>query len=205
MAKDVYKFLVPLLGTLLAFAALSLWVHPFFWFPAAIFLGLSVFVAYFFRDPERNIVAGDNSIVSPVDGKVVNIEKNEEGYRISIFLSAFNVHVNRAPVSGKIVLQKYQPGKFLVAWDEKASVENEQVQMTFEGKKTVKIALIAGILARRIIPYTKQGDEVAIGDRIALIRFGSRADVFIPAGCRVTTSKGERVKGGLSVLAVTGE
>ncbi len=182
MAKDAYRFLIPLLGLTLFFLILGLVLNSFFWLPALLFFFLSSFVAYFFRDPERNIDPDSKSIVSPVDGKVVNIEQSENGSRISIFLSVFNVHVNRAPISGQIIRQEYRPGKFLVAWDEKASVENEQVQMTFKGTSTIKIALIAGILARRILPYTKQGDIVSKGDRIALIRFGSRADVFLPAG-----------------------
>jgi len=205
MARDVYKFLIPLLGLTLLFSALGLGIHPLFWIPAVIILLLSVFVAFFFRDPEREIVADNRSIVSPVDGKVVNIEQNDKGFRISIFLTVFNVHVNRAPIAGKIIRQHYKPGKFLVAWDERASVENEQVQMTFEGSRTIKISLIAGIIARRIIPYTKQGDTVTKGDRIALIRFGSRADVFIPPDCTIVAAMGEPVKGGLSVLALTGE
>ena len=205
MAKDVYKFLIPLLGLTLLFSALGLGIHPLFWIPTVIIFLLSVFVAFFFRDPEREIVADNRSIVSPVDGKVVNIEQNDGGFRISIFLTVFNVHVNRAPIAGKIIRQHYKPGKFLVAWDERASVENEQVQMTFEGSRTIKISLIAGIIARRIIPYTKQGDTVAKGDRIALIRFGSRADVFIPSDCTIVAAMGEHVKGGLSVLALTGE
>ncbi len=205
MARDVYKFLIPLLGLTLLFAALGLGAHPFFWIPAVIILLLSIFVAFFFRDPEREIATDDSSIVSPVDGKVVNIEKNEGVSRISIFLTMCNVHVNRAPIAGKIIRQQYKPGKFLVAWDEKASVENEQVQMTFEGSRTIRISLIAGIIARRIIPYTKQGDTVAKGDRIALIRFGSRADVFIPSDCTIVAAVGDHVKGGISVLALTGE
>jgi phosphatidylserine decarboxylase len=205
MAKDVYKFLIPLLGILLLFSALGLWIHPLLWIPAVLTFMFFSFVAYFFRDPERKADPDSTSIVSPVDGKVVNIEQNEDGCRISIFLSVFNVHVNRAPIGGKIVRQEYRPGKFLVAWDEKASVENEQVQMTFEGIRTIKISLIAGIIARRVLPYTKLGDTVAKGDRIALIRFGSRADVFIPSDCTIVTRKGEHVKGGLSVLASTGE
>jgi len=205
MAKDAYKFLLPLLAVTLAFAALGQYYANLFWVPAALFLLLSAFVAYFFRDPDREIVADNRAIVSPVDGRVVKVEETAGGCRISIFLSVFNVHVNRAPTSGRITRQHYQPGKFLVAWDERASVENEQVQMTFEGIRTIKISLIAGILARRILPYTKQGDVVAKGDRIALIRFGSRADVFIPPDCRILAAVGDRVQGGLSVLAVTGE
>ena len=205
MARDVYKFLIPLSGLTLLFAALGLGTHPFFWIPAVIILFLTIFVAFFFRDPEREIAIDNSSIVSPVDGKVVNIEQNEDGCRISIFLTIFNVHVNRAPIGGKIIRQEYKPGKFLVAWDEKASVENEQVQMTFKGIRTIKISLIAGIIARRIIPYTKLGDTVAKGDRIALIRFGSRADVFIPSDCTIVAAVGDHVAGGISVLALTGE
>ena len=205
MAKDAYRFLIPLFAVTIIFYVFSLWSHPFFLVPAILIFLLSIFVAFFFRDPEREIDPGNNTIVSPVDGKVVGIKQEDEGFRISIFLSVFDVHINRAPISGRIVRQKYRPGKFLVAWDERASVENEQVQMTFEGIKTIRISLIAGIIARRIIPCTRQGDTVAKGDRIALIRFGSRADVFIPADCSIVAVQGDRVKGGITVLATTGE
>ncbi len=205
MAKDAYRFLIPLFAVTIIFFVFSLWSYPFFLIPAVLVFLFSIFVAFFFRDPEREIDPGNNTIVSPVDGKVVGIQQEDEGFRISIFLSVFDVHVNRAPISGRIVRQKYRPGKFLVAWDERASVENEQVQMTFEGIKTIRVSLIAGIIARRIIPYTRQGDTVAKGDRIALIRFGSRADVFIPADCSVVAVQGDRVKGGITVLATTGE
>lgn len=205
MAKDCYKFLIPLALAGVLFSILGLRGQPFLLIPAAFFLFFAIFVAFFFRDPERKIDPDDRSIVSPVDGKVVTVEKLDPGHRISIFLSIFDVHVNRAPITGKIIRQKYRPGKFLVAWDERASVENEQVQMTFEGEKTIKIALIAGIIARRIIPYTREGISVKKGDRIALIRFGSRADIIIPGDCSLVAKKGDRVKGGISVLATLGE
>lgn len=205
MAKDAYKFLIPLLAVSAIFLALACLGDNLFLWAAVPALLISAFVAFFFRDPDRAIDPAENTIVSPVDGKVVSIAANNEGFTVSIFLSIFDVHVNRAPIGGKIITQEYRSGKFLVAWDERASLENEQVQMTFEGFKTIKISLIAGIIARRIIPYTRKGDEVAKGDRIALIRFGSRADVLIPKDCQVVVGKGDRVKGGLTVLATTGE
>jgi phosphatidylserine decarboxylase len=145
-------------------------------------------------------------IVAPADGRVVVVkdESNQgrEGKRISIFLAIWNVHVNRAPASGKITNLLYQPGKFLAAWDENASIQNEQnvfMQATEHGEIVYK--QIAGWVARRVVAWKRVGDEVARGERIGLVRFGSRVDLWLPAEAEVVVKVGENVKGGSSVVA----
>ncbi len=195
MVKDAYYFLIPLL---LAATATAF----FFWPLSLLFLLLACFVAFFFRDPERAIPDDPTAIVSPADGKVIRLDETADGAtRLSIFLSVFDVHVNRAPIDGEVSRQEHRPGKFLLAFDERASLENEQLQMTLKGDREISFSLIAGLVARRIVPWTRPGDRVAKGDRIGLIRFGSRVDILIPPGCRLNVQKGDRVRGGASVLA----
>ena len=195
MARDGFPFLIPILLLLAA----SSWFG--WWAPAWALLVLALFIAYFFRDPEREIPTDSNSIVSPADGKVVKIQATKGGTLVCIFLSIFDVHVNRAPISGSIERQDYHPGKFLVAWDERASVENEQLRMTISGERSIDFSLIAGLVARRIVPWTKLNQRVERGDRIALIRFGSRVDILVPSQCRLEVAVGNQVWGGSTVLA----
>jgi phosphatidylserine decarboxylase len=196
MVKDAFYFLIPLIS-------LSLVCLYFRWIPASLaFLLLTGFVAYFFRDPERIIPADPEAIVSPADGKVIRVDPLEGSTRVSIFLSVFDVHVNRAPVAGRILEQTYRPGRFHLAFDDRASAENEQMIFKVgDAERTITFALIAGLVARRIVPWKKEGDRVSKGDRIALIRFGSRADVMIPSGCEICVAEGDRVAGGSSILA----
>ncbi len=195
MVKDAYYFLIPLL---LAATATAF----FFWPLSLLFLLLACFVAFFFRDPERAIPDDPTAIVSPADGKVIRLDETAGGdTRLSIFLSVFDVHVNRAPIEGKIASQQHRPGKFRLAFDDRAAVENEQLQITLEGAHRLSFALIAGLVARRIVPWKQPGDLVKRGDRIGLIRFGSRVDLVIPAGCRLNVRRGDRVYGGSSILA----
>lgn len=195
MARDAWYFLLPvLLLAGIAFAFGLLW-------PGLILLFLAGFVAFFFRDPEREVPTGTESAVSPADGRVIGVEPTGQGLRLSIFMSVFNVHVNRAPIGGEIVRQEYKKGKFLLAFDARASVENEQLVFTIRGDRELTFALIAGILARRIVPWKKPGDKVNKGDRIALIRFGSRVDMMLPPDCEVLVRKGEKVYAGRSVVA----
>jgi len=196
MARDAWYFLVPLLVVaLLAFLLGWVWA-------AAIILAVAGFVVFFFRDPDRLIPEDTRAIVSPADGRVIKIQPTPEGgCRLSIFLSVFNVHVNRAPIGGAIVRQEHQAGKFYVASDDRASLQNEQLAVTIRGERELRFALIAGIVARRIVPWRKPGDAVAKGDRIALIRFGSRVDMLIPGDCDVTVKQGERVHAGSSIVA----
>jgi phosphatidylserine decarboxylase len=202
MVRDgfFYSFALVLLGLFAAYWGGPAWGAPA-WFLAA-------FVLYFFRDPERTVPAGD-VIVSPADGKVVDVRQVEldgrRAWKVSIFLSLFDVHVNRAPLSGTIRSLRYQPGRFLMAFRPEASVENEQNTVTIEGDRlTVTFKQIAGILARRIVFRKRIGDRVSLGERVGLIKFGSRVDVFLPLDVPPTVAVGDRVRGGASVLARLG-
>ncbi len=195
MARDAWYFLLPvIILSLLAFA-FGLWL------PGLILVFLAAFIVFFFRDPDRTVPDGPETAVSPADGRVISIEPVEQGHRLSIFLSVFNVHVNRAPIGGEIVREDYKKGKFLLAFDARASVENEQLVFTIRGERELTFALIAGILARRIVPWKKVGEKVNKGDRIALIRFGSRVDMILPPDCEILVRKGEKVYAGRSIIA----
>jgi phosphatidylserine decarboxylase len=178
-------------------------IHPAW--SAPLFL-LALFCLYFFRDPDRTIPDGPVA-VSPADGKVVGvIGDGAECTRISIFLNIFDVHVNRAPIAGKITAIEYTKGQFLVASREIASSQNERntftVAGTIAGQTTcVRFAQIAGLIARRIVCYKKPGDAVAKGERVGLIKFGSRVDVFLGPEWDIQVQTGERVAGGSSILA----
>jgi len=200
MVKEGYKFSTPPLA--LALLALALgWV----WAAAGLaFLG--GFVLYFFRDPERRAPADPHAVISPADGRVVEIVEEafegKPGKRISIFLSVWDVHVNRAPVAGRIRSIEYRPGRFYNALRARASAENEQNVIRLEtprGEMVVK--QIAGWIARRVLCWKREGDSVALGERIGMIRFGSRADVWLPPEAEVTVRRGEHVAGGTSMLA----
>jgi phosphatidylserine decarboxylase len=172
---------------------------------------LAVFVISFFRDPERDIPRDKNSVVSPADGKVIKVERlqekrfiGEEAFRISIFMSIFNVHVNRVPASGKVKAVSYNPGRFFSANLDKASHENEQNALFIEvdNKRRFVIVQIAGLIARRIVCYAKKGDYVEKGNRFGMIRFGSRLDVYLPLDCLIKVKIGDKVKAGSSVLGM---
>ncbi|HXL23248.1 MAG TPA: phosphatidylserine decarboxylase family protein [Candidatus Dormibacteraeota bacterium] len=200
MVKEGYYFGIPplLLGAL-AFT-LSWWIT------GTILFLLAAFVFSFFRDPERVIPANPGAIVSPADGRVV-VLKDEDfagrpGKRISVFLAIWNVHVNRSPASGTISAMEYRPGKFLAAMLERASLENEQNVFTLKtdaGDMVFK--QIAGLIARRVVSWKKPGDTVARGERIGLVRFGSRVDIWLPKEAEILVRVGENVQGGSSVLA----
>ncbi|MSO20236.1 MAG: phosphatidylserine decarboxylase [Acidobacteria bacterium] len=170
---------------------------------------LTAFVLNFFRDPERPIPPG-NGVVSPADGKVVDVRQFDSPtgrrWKISIFLNVFDVHVNRAPVAGRITEQVYRRGKFLVASVPEASTENEQNAITIDASDTapqghVVMKQIAGLVARRIVPYKKVGDTVARGERIGLIKFGSRVDLELPASYKLLIKVGDRVRAAASLIA----
>jgi phosphatidylserine decarboxylase len=167
---------------------------------------LGLFVFSFFRDPERSIPGETGLIVSPADGRVVVVRdeanKGRPGKRVSIFLAIWNVHVNRAPAAGTITGLEYKPGKFLAAWNEDASLQNEQnvfTQTTEHGEIVYK--QIAGWVARRVVSWKRVGENVARGERIGLVRFGSRVDLWLPGEAQIVVKVGENVKGGSSVLA----
>jgi phosphatidylserine decarboxylase len=163
---------------------------------------LAAFCLYFFRDPERVIPDGAVA-VSPADGKIVAIRTDDPASaRISIFLNIFDVHVNRAPIAGAITKIDYKKGQFLVASREVASSQNERNIMTIEGQGSrVTFSQIAGLIARRIVCYKKTGDQVSKGERIGLIKFGSRVDVFLGPEWEIAVEPGQRVSGGSSILA----
>src|SRR5271168_374963 len=190
-------------GIALSAAGALLWylIHPAY--AAPLFL-LALFCLYFFRDPDRAIPDGPVA-VSPADGKVVAIVGDgagAESTRISIFLNIFDVHVNRAPIAGRIAKVEYTKGQFVVASREIASSQNERNTVTIEGGGTrVGFSQIAGLIARRIVFSKNAGDQVAKGERVGLIKFGSRVDVFLGPDWDVTVKVGERVSGGSSVLA----
>jgi phosphatidylserine decarboxylase len=181
-------------GTLVSFLTRGWWGLPLFL--------LALFCLYFFRDPDRIIPEGPVA-VAPADGKVVAVKpEGEAGTRVSIFLSIFDVHVNRTPIAGIITGVAYQPGRFLVASREEASLQNEQNIVTVESEGAqVTFKQIAGIIARRIVFTKKPGDQVRKGERVGLIKFGSRVDVFLGPQWEISVKPGMRVAAGASIIA----
>ena len=180
---------------------------------AALWGLFAVFTLYFFRDPEARVPTGANLVVAPAHGKVDAIGSGTEPafmggdcHRISIFLSVMDVHVQNAPVSGKVACFKYTTGKFLNALKAESAIYNENVLLGFEASEPrgqkVGVRLIAGLIARRIVPFARLGDAVARGERIGLIQFGSRADVYLPRNARIKVRLNDHVAGGETVLAV---
>lgn len=179
---------------------------------AAFALGIvALWVSYFFRDPERQGDRGDRLVVSPADGRIVMVVEVDEpafvlgrARRVSVFMNIFDVHVNRYPVSGTIAYLHYNPGKFLNAAADKASLENEQRSVGIEtgaSRTRILVRQIAGLIARRIVTYGSVGDDVTQGERMGIIRFGSRVDVFLPLDATVRVVPGQRVLAGVTVLA----
>lgn len=201
IAREGWPFILPLLGL----AIVGLVITPL---GGWILLAITAFVAYFFRDPERSIPTTPGLLLAPADGKIVAVSPQVNppgppaGTVVSIFLSVFDVHINRAPMAGVVEDVHYQPGKFLPAFRADASVINEQNSLTFrDGSTRVVVKQIAGILARRIVCRVKTGDRVSAGQRFGLIRFGSRVDILIPPDFTVHTRLGQRIRGGESVIA----
>ncbi len=171
------------------------------WYCALPFYILAAFCLYFFRDPDRKVPSGPVA-VSPADGKVVVVKAENGGQRISIFLNVFDVHVNRTPIPGRVVDVRYQEGQFLVASKEEASHSNEQNLIVVEGPLgRIAFKQIAGLIARRIVCYKKIGDMLSAGERVGLIKFGSRVDVQLGPEWEVAVKVGERVSAGSSVIA----
>jgi len=164
------------------------------------------FVAYFFRDPRRVPPQDPNVVVAPADGRVTRIktlasDNGDSSTFVSIFLSPFDVHINRSPIAGEVVDISYSPGKFLMATNEKASLVNEQNALVIKGERvTVVCKQIAGILARRVVCWTTKGDNLALGERFGMIKFSSRTDLILPANVNVTINEGSRVTGGVTVI-----
>ncbi|QPJ63152.1 MAG: phosphatidylserine decarboxylase family protein [Candidatus Nitronauta litoralis] len=201
IAGDGYRFILPLLAVTVLFFWLN-WIIP----AGLSFLAL-LFVVNFFRDPERQIPTEPGLVVSPADGKVVEIQDDTDplltqpSVRISVFLNVFNVHVNRVPVPGRILAIRYNKGKFLNAASHKASLDNEQNALLIEtGPHSVLVKQIAGLIARRIVCWVREGQTMETGERFGLIRFGSRTDIFLPADSKIDVKIGDHVKGGSSIL-----
>ena len=200
MAREGIPFIILFLVPGLVFAALG-WLIA-----AALCLILAAFIAFFFRDPERQCPVDDRLVVSPADGRVVAAtpldgRPEKSPTQISIFLSPLDVHINRSPIAGEIVDVAYKPGAFHIASRDIASVENEQNVVTIRGERfTVVVRQIAGVIARRIVLWKKKGDRVALGERIGLMKFSSRMDIILPSEVDVLVSKGDKVIGGVTVL-----
>jgi phosphatidylserine decarboxylase len=209
-AREGYPFIG--IATLLAVAAFALALARrswSLWLLALVITVLALWVAYFFRDPERSGERGPNIVVAPADGKLIMITDVDEpafiggrATRLSIFMNVFNVHVNRYPVDGTVGYLHYNKGKFLNAAAEKSSLENEQSSVGVQnGSSRVLVRQIAGLIARRIVTYSKLGEKVKQGDRMGLIRFGSRVDVFIPTDSKLRVKLGALTTAGSTVLA----
>jgi phosphatidylserine decarboxylase len=179
------------------------------WLLAVIITLIALWVAYFFRDPERTGDRGATLVVAPADGRLIMMTEVDEpsfmqgrALRMSIFMNVFNVHVNRYPVDGVVRYVHYNKGKFINAAAEKSSLENEQMSVGIEARTTrVLVRQIAGLIARRIVTYSKVGDTVRQGDRMGMIRFGSRVDVFVPPGTTIRAKVGDLTTAGVTVLA----
>ena len=206
---------VILISFFLLFLAISISVYTFASNPYYVFLTIPIwiffgFVIWFFRNPERTGTSQLNDIIAPVDGKVVVIEEVEEKeflksrcIQLSIFMSPLNVHVNRYPVSGKVIYTKYHPGKYLVAFHPKSSELNERTTVVVETEngKNVLFRQIAGAVARRIVLYAKNGDEAKAGNEYGFIKFGSRLDIFLPLGTEILVKIGDKTQGGIQKIA----
>ena len=195
MVKDGIPFvLIPLLIAA-GFAFFQIW------FAVILFVALALFMAYFFRDPQRTIPTEADIIVSSADGKVTRVEDRENGKFVSVFLSPVDVHINRAPIAGKVVKVELLHGRKAPATSNEASETNERNAITIEGEKmTVVCTQIVGILARRIVCWSKTGDNLSLGEKYGLIKFGSRTDLLMPKKVEVLVKVGDRVVGGETII-----
>jgi len=209
-AREGYPFIGIAMGLAGAAFALALVRRSWMlWLLALVMTVIALWVAYFFRDPERSGERGSHLVVAPADGKLIMITEVDEpafvggrATRLSIFMNVFNVHVNRYPVDGVVRYVHYNKGKFSNAAAEKSSLENEQMSVGIEsGQHRVLVRQIAGLIARRVVTYSKVGEVVRQGDRMGLIRFGSRVDVFVPADSRLLAKVGDLTTAGTTVLA----
>ena len=210
IAVEGYPFIAGSLALTIALALLGHHLHPAFFAPAALFLVLTLFIVFFFRNPERQTPENENAVIAPADGvvifsgRVIEPHTSAEMEKISIFMSVFSVHVNRAPISGKVLDSFYTKGKFFDVRDERASFENEQQGLVLEAAPGVRLVVVqvAGLIARRIICYAKVGDLLTRGRRYGLIRFGSRLDVYLPLGSQIKVAMGQSTVAGETVLGI---
>ena len=210
IAVEGYPFIAGFAAVTVVIALLGQYLHFGFFMPAGICLLLTVFTVFFFRNPERITPGNENTVVAPADGEVIYLGQVVEPHtavemeKISIFMSVFNVHVNRAPISGKVVDSFYTKGKFYDVRDERASFENEQQGLVLEpapGSRLV-VVQVAGLIARRIICYAEVGDLLTRGRRYGLIRFGSRLDVYLPLGTKIKANMGQKTVAGETILGI---
>lgn len=210
IAVEGYPFIAGFAAVAAVLALLGQFLHFGFFIPAALFVLLSLFTVFFFRNPERSTPADENAVIAPADGEVIFLGKAVEPHtsvemeKISIFMSVFNVHVNRAPVTAKVVDGFYTSGKFYDVRDERASFENEQQGLVLETVKGLRLVVVqvAGLIARRIVCYAKTGDSLTRGRRYGLIRFGSRLDIYLPLGTRVDVAMNQKTVAGETVLGI---
>jgi phosphatidylserine decarboxylase len=203
MVKEGYTFGIPPL--ILGLIAM-LFRTPLSYLAGTLLVCLGLFVFSFFRNPNRIVPTDPGLVVSPADGRVVVVKDEENqgrpGKRISIFLAVWNVHVNRAPAAGVIQQLDYKPGKFMAAWAERASLDNEQNVFRMQSEVgDIEFKQIAGYIARRVVAWKKAGDTVARGERVGLVRFGSRVDLWLPDNAELLVKVGDMVHGGSSVVA----
>ncbi len=195
----------PFILTALALTVLSYFIYPIL---LPLLLMILIFTIYFFRDPERRTPGQENKLFSPADGRVIRVEEVYEPYfikgkarKVSIFLSIFNVHVNRCPFAGRLVFASYVPGRFLAAHRKEAAQQNERNMLGLETDRgKVLVVQVAGLIARRIVCWIKPGDQLSAGARIGMIRFGSCTEVFFPLEARLKVKEGDKVRGGETVL-----
>ncbi len=210
--KEARRFLFPLhLVNVLLFLIFYFWPGTWPWTASLFVISvvLTLFVSYFFRDPERVVPADENIVVSAADGLVVGVEEMEEPdfklgrmLRIAVFLSVFDVHVNRSPVAGQVKKTFHKPGEFLDVRHPESSIRNEfQAWLLETPRGPVAVRQIAGLIARRIVPWSKEGATLTRGERFGMIRFGSRTEVFLPLGCTVLVKPGDRVEGAATPIA----
>jgi phosphatidylserine decarboxylase len=196
MVKEGYPFVIFPLIIAMILAFFHIWIG------VALFIVLVLFMAYFFRDPDRTVPTESNIIVSAADGRVTRVETRENGKFVSVFLSPLDVHINRSPISGKIIDVDYVFGKKMPATSNNASLVNERNSLTIEGENaTVIVTQIAGIVARRIVCWNKKGDKLERGQRFGLIKFSSRTDLLMPKNVEVLVKEGDKVVGGETIIA----
>jgi phosphatidylserine decarboxylase len=203
LAREGYSFIIPVAMATLLFGLLG-WGYL-----TGVFCGITFFVIWFFRNPTRTPPSSEDAIVSPADGKIITIERHFENHflhqetvKISIFMSLFNVHVNRSPMTGQVMKRVYHPGKFFAANTDKSSLLNEKNVLLLCSRDGFEILFIqiAGIIARRIVCYPQQGDLLKKGQIFGMIRFGSRVDIYLPPSVDIRVRVGDHVKGGETIL-----